>query len=75
MSSRCVDVVCAHATEVMDNERAALFPHPKPQSWRNQGGTLEGERTKSFMFYMGRRQKQNSRRMEGLNLSDSANQT
>ena len=38
MSSRCVDVVCAYATEVMDNEQAALFTHPKPQSWRNQGG-------------------------------------
>ena len=75
MSSRCVDVVCAYATEVMDNEWAALFPHPKLQSWRNQGGGLEGEGTKSFMFYIGRRQSKTGRRMEGLNLSDSANQT
>ena len=73
MSNRCVDVVCAYATEVMDNERAALFPHPN----RNLGGIREGpgERTKSFIFYMGRKQKPNSRRMEGLNLIVSANQT
>ena len=38
MSNRRVDVVCAYATEVMDNERAALFPHPN----RNLGGIREG---------------------------------
>ena len=38
MSSRCVDVVCAYATEVMDNERAALLHIPN----RNLGGIREG---------------------------------
>ena len=37
VSSRCVDVVCACATEVMNNERAALFHIPN----RNLGGIRE----------------------------------
>ena len=37
MSSRYVDVVCAYATDVMNNERAALFHIPN----RNLGGIRE----------------------------------